>query len=120
MQSMKIPYLTSFGARRAKGGFGHRSAVAMWAVAVLLAVLAVVVPVNQPASAQTPPSVTVSLVEVAEPTDGNYKAACESIVAADAVVATEANYETGCILVILSNIDGFVDAAADPGLDTQC
>ena len=111
---MKIPYLTSFGARRAKGGFGHRSAVAMWAVAVLLAVLAVVVPVNQPASAQTPPSVTVSLVEVAEPTDGNYKAACESIVAADAVVATEANYETGCILVILSNIDGFVDAAADP------
>ena len=114
MQSMEIPYLTSFGARRAEGGFGHRSAVAMWAVAVLLAVLAVVVPVNQPASAQTPPSVTVSLVEVAEPTDGNYKAACESIVAADAVVATEANYETGCILVILSNIDGFVDAAADP------
>ena len=114
MQSMEIPYLTSFGARRAEGGFGHRSAVAMWAVAVLLAVLAVVVPVNQPASAQTPPSVTVSLVEVAEPTDGNYKAACESIVAADAVVATEANYETGCILVILSNIDGFVDDAADP------
>ena len=86
----------------------------MWAVAVLLAVLAVVVPVNQPASAQTPPSVTVSLVEVAEPTDGNYKAACESIVAADAVVATEANYETGCILVTLLNIDGLVDAVHDP------
>ena len=111
---MKLALLPSLGARKTKDGFGHRTTWAMWAVAVLLAVLAVVVPVNQPASAQTPPSVTVSLVEVAEPTDGNYKAACESIVAADAVVATEANYETGCIRVTLSNIDGFVDADADP------
>ena len=114
MQSMKLALLPSLGARKTKDDFGHRTTWAMWAVAVLLAVLAVVVPVNQPASAQTPPSVTVSLVEVAEPTDGNYKAACESIVAADAVVATEANYETGCILVTLLNIDGLVDAVHDP------
>ena len=114
MQSLKFSNSSSLGARRTKDDFGHRTTWAMWAVAVLLAVLAVVVPVNQPASAQTPPSVTVSLVEVAEPTDGNYKAACESIVAADAVVATEANYETGCILVTLLNIDGLVDAVHDP------
>ena len=49
---MKIPYLSSFGARRTKHGFVHRTTWAMWAVAVLVAV--VVVPVQRTAWADPP------------------------------------------------------------------
>ena len=64
MQSMKVPYLSSLGARRAKHGFGHRTTWAMWVVAVLLAVLAFTVPMQQSASAQTPSgTVTITVDE---------------------------------------------------------
>ncbi len=62
MQSMKIPYLSSLGARRMKHGFGHRTTSTMWVVAVLFAVLVVAFPVQQSASAQTPePNGTVTI-----------------------------------------------------------
>ena len=54
MQSIKSPHLSSFGARRSKHGSGHRSTWAMWSVAVLLAVLAVAVPVQRTAWADPP------------------------------------------------------------------
>ena len=62
MQSMKLPYLSSLGARWTKDGFGHRTSRAMWSVAVLFAVLAVAFPMQQSASAQTPePNGTVTI-----------------------------------------------------------
>ena len=62
MQSMKVPYLSSLGARRMKHGFGHRTTLTMWVVAVLFAVLVVAFPVQQSASAQTPePNGTVTI-----------------------------------------------------------
>ena len=51
---MKSSSLPSLGARRTNGGFGHRTTWAMWSVAVLLAVLAVVVPVQRTAWADRP------------------------------------------------------------------
>ena len=54
MQSMKTPYLSSFGARRSEGGFGQRSAWTMWVVAALLAVLATALPLHRPVSADDP------------------------------------------------------------------
>ena len=54
MQSMKPPYLSSFGARRSEDGFGQRSAWTMWVVAALLAVLATALPLHRPVSADDP------------------------------------------------------------------
>ena len=51
---MKTPYLSSFGARRSKDGFGQRSAWTMWVVAALLAVLATALPLHRPVSADDP------------------------------------------------------------------
>ena len=65
MQSMEIPYLTSFGARRAKGGSGRKAAWLMGTLAVLFAVLAVAVPLQESASAQTPePSISLTVSDV--------------------------------------------------------
>ena len=61
MQSMKIPYLTALGARRAKHGFGHRTTWAMWVVAVLLASIVIAVPVHRHVSAQSAASVSVTI-----------------------------------------------------------
>ena len=61
MQSMNFSYLSSFAARRTKDGIGQRATWLMGVLAVLLAVLAVAVPVQQSASAQaTSVSVIVS------------------------------------------------------------
>ena len=54
MQSMRIPYFTSFGARRTKDGFGHRSTWTMWVVAALLSVLATALPLHRSVSADDP------------------------------------------------------------------
>ena len=54
MQSMNVSYLSSFGARRSKDGFGQRSAWTMWVVAALLAVLATALPLHRPVSADDP------------------------------------------------------------------
>ena len=64
MQSMKFSYLPSFGMRRAKDGSERRFTWAMGVLAVLLAVLAVAVPVQQSASAHEPPAtVTITVNE---------------------------------------------------------
>ena len=92
-------------------GFKYRAA---WAVAILLAVLAVAIPLNQSAFAQTPePSVDVFLVAVDNPTDVDYNSACENIAIASAVTVTESDYETGCVVVTLSDIGGMLDGG-DP------
>ena len=61
MQSMKVPYLSSLSARRAKHGFGHRTTWAMWVVAVLLASIVIAVPVHRHVSAQSAASVSVTI-----------------------------------------------------------
>ena len=62
---MKIPYLTSFGARRTKDGSGRKAAWLMGTLAVLFAVLAVAVPLQESASAQTPePSISLTVSDV--------------------------------------------------------
>ena len=114
MQSMKIPYLSSFGARRSKDGLQYRLSWAMAAVALLGLFFLFNAPLSDTASAQgNTPSVEVSLVRVDKPADGDYKAACENIVEANAEIVTESDYETGCVMVTLSNIDGMVDGG-DP------
>ena len=82
MQSMKVPYLSSLSARRAKHGFGHRTTWAMWVVAVLLAVLAVAVSPQQSASAQTPePNGTVTITVDTDSID--YETATATITVTD-------------------------------------
>ena len=71
MQSMKLPYLSSLGARRTKHGFERRATWLMVSLAVLLAVLAVAVPVHRTAWANEP-VVTISV------TDINYETATAS------------------------------------------
>ncbi len=61
MQSMNIPFLSSLGARRTNGGFGHRTTWAMWVVAVLLASIVIAVPVHRHVSAQSAASVSVTI-----------------------------------------------------------
>ena len=60
MQSMKLPYLSSLGARRTKDGSGRKSGWLMGTLAVLFAVLAVAVPFHKSASADGP-SVTITV-----------------------------------------------------------
>ena len=60
MQSMNLPYLSSFGARRTKDGSGRKSGWLMGTLAVLFAVLAVAVPFHKSASADGP-SVTITV-----------------------------------------------------------
>ena len=68
---MEVPYLSSFGARRTKHGFERRVTWLMVSLAVLLAVLAVAVPVHRTAWANEP-VVTISV------TDINYETATAS------------------------------------------
>ena len=68
---MKLPYLSSLGARRTKHGFERRATWLMVSLAVLLAVLAVAVPVHRTAWANEP-VVTISV------TDINYETATAS------------------------------------------
>ena len=68
---MEAPYLSSFGARRTKHGFERRVTWLMVSLAVLLAVLAVAVPVHRTAWANEP-VVTISV------TDINYETATAS------------------------------------------
>ena len=90
MQSMNTPFLSSLGARRTKHGFRHRTSSAMWAVAVLLAVFAVAVPVHRPVSADDPTvSITVS--------DPNHETATATITATGVTSddwALSVNYNT--------------------------
>ena len=88
MQSMKLPFLSSLGARRTKDGFGRRATWLMVTLATLFAVLAVAVPTPRPASAADP-TVAVEVIE--------------SII----------NYETAQVTITLSNIGGLVDANDD-------
>ena len=62
MQSMKSALFPSLGARRAKGGFGHRATWLMVTLAALFAVLAVAVPTPRSASAADP-EITLSVTE---------------------------------------------------------
>ena len=74
MQSMKLPYLSSLGARRTKDGSGRKSGWLMGTLAVLFAVLAVAVPFHKSASADGP-SVTITI------SDENYETATATITA---------------------------------------
>ena len=84
MQSMKTPCLTSLGARRAIHGNGHRTAWTMWAVAVLLAVLAVAVPLHGPVSADEP-DFTINVSDI------NYETATASLTVTNLPSSINAN-----------------------------
>ena len=65
MQSMNTPFLSSLGARRTKHGLGRRATWLMGTLAALFAVLAVAVPLQESASAQTPePSISLTVSDV--------------------------------------------------------
>ena len=75
MQSMNFLSLPSLGARRTKDGSGRKSGWLMGTLAVLFAVLAVAVPLHKSASADEPPSVTITI------SDENYETATATITA---------------------------------------
>ena len=81
---MKLPCLTSLGARWTKDGFGHRTTWAMWAVAVLLAVLAVAVPLHGPVSADEP-DFTINVSDI------NYETATASFTVTNLPSSINAN-----------------------------
>ena len=81
---MKLPCLTSLGARWTKEGFGHRTTWAMWAVAVLLAVLAVAVPLHGPVSADEP-DFTINVSDI------NYETATASFTVTNLPSSINAN-----------------------------
>ena len=84
MQSMEALYLSSLGARWTKDGNGHRTAWTMWAVAVLLAVLAVAVPLHEPVSADEP-DFTINVSDI------NYETATASFTVTNLPSSINAN-----------------------------
>ena len=80
---MKLPYLSSLGARRTKHGIGRRATRLMVTLATLFAVLAVAVPTPRPASAADP-TVAVEVVE------------------------SSINYETAQVKITLTGHEGLV------------
>ncbi len=106
---MNIPYLSSFLGRRAKFGLGRRAAWAMWAVAVLCSLLAVGVPWQQPASAQSSPSITLTISDV------NFETATATI------SATGVTYDDWIMRVEYETSSGeyYRSKSAGPGLTQQ-
>ena len=103
---MKSLYFSSLGAGRAKDGLGLRTTWAMWAVAVLLAVLAVAVPPKQSVSADSP-TVEIEVIDLTVPQGKTYKQACEEFdgtgyVAPGTTITTE--YEEACVKIVATGV----------------
>ena len=103
---MNFLHFSSLGAGRAKDGLGLRTTWAMWAVAVLLAVLAVAVPPKQSVSADSP-TVEIEVIDLTVPQGKTYKQACEEFdgtgyVAPGTTITTE--YEEACVKIVATGV----------------
>ena len=112
MQSMKLPFLSSLGARRTKHGIGRRATWLMVTLATLFAVLAVAVPTPRPASAADP-TIEVEVIDLVVPEKGDFKALCEAFDETTYDTTETVEYETACLKITATG----VNETNFPGLD---